>query len=154
MFKEHVPNRLLSLYMNTQEGSGSSSGSRSTLIEADVEEEEEEEEEAEAVQLSASFVNPGQGYEYNINDVQEIEKNVPTYIQITRVPQHGNIVVKKLGQQVVLNQGDLIETDSFKNFTYHQQGLISPCGEKYKTRCKDSFSYVTYGQWVGQGRLQ
>jgi hypothetical protein len=71
-----------------------------SLIEATVEEdveEDEEEEEAEAINLSASFVNRGKGYEYNINDIESIENKTPTYIQITKVPKHGNIIVKKFG---------------------------------------------------------
>jgi len=104
--------------------------------------------------LSASFTKPGTGYEYDINDIKKVEDEVPKYIQITRVPQHGNIVVKKSGEQVVLNQGDFIETASFKNFTYDQQGMSTTCGEYQQMRCKDTFSYVTYGQWTGQGSIQ
>lgn len=119
MFEEHVPERLLDVFIQNNNQGGSSGSITNNLIEAVIEESiDEEDNEAESVQLSASFVNSEDGYEYNIKDLDDIENKEPTFIQITKVPQHGNIVVKRFGEHVVLNQGDFVETEQFKNFTY------------------------------------
>lgn len=148
--EENVPQRLLDVFIKNTEGSGKAV--RNVLAVEEVQEEKEEE--AEMIQLSASFTNSGKGYEYDVNDLKNIEDAVPTYIQITQAPKHGNLVVKKFGQDVALNQGDFIETEHFKNFTYNQAGVSTSCGELHEERCKDAFSYRTFGQWVGQGNVQ
>jgi len=76
LFKdEHVPQRLLDVFIkNNNQGDGGNAPGNN-LIQADIEEEtEDEEEKAETLQLSASFVNSGKGYLYNISDVKKIEK--------------------------------------------------------------------------------
>jgi hypothetical protein len=162
LFEEHVPERLLDVFIQNNNPGATGPARMNNMIEANVEEvsddieavEGDVEEKAEAIQLSASFINPGQGYEYNVQDISKIEQQVPTYIQITQVPQHGNLVIKKFGEEVVLNQGDFVETAQFKNFTYDQQGMATSCGTGQADKCKDTFSYMTFGQWVGKGRLQ
>jgi len=71
----------------------------------------------------------------------------PTYIKITRTPRNGELVVKKMGEQVVLNEGDLIETSMLKNFVYNQGH--KGCGTENQAACTDNFNYIPYGEWVG-----
>jgi hypothetical protein len=78
LFEEHVPERLLDVFIQTNNMAPTTPATSPTtlLVEATVEETQEEdgeEEEAEAVQLSASFVNSGKGYEYSINDIEKVE---------------------------------------------------------------------------------
>jgi len=82
----------------------------------------------------------------------EVEKKPPAYVKITKVPKHGNLVVKQRGQQVVLTEGDLVQTSIFKNFVYDQGRDV--CSTKNEAKCQDSFSYVTYSEWVGKGPQQ
>jgi hypothetical protein len=42
----------------------------------------------------------------------------PNYVKITKTPLNGKLVVKKLGEWIVLNEGDLIETSMLKEFVY------------------------------------
>ena len=109
VFEEHVPPRLLDVFIKNKAPPSPKKPS-TLLIEATIEEktddadgDDDKEEKAEAINLSASFVNPEKGYEYNINDIETIERKAPAYVQITKVPQHGNLVIKKFGNQVVLN---------------------------------------------------
>jgi len=48
----------------------------------------------------------------------KLENEPPRYIKITKLPKYGNIVVKKQGKLIVLNEGDYIEAHVFKNFIY------------------------------------
>lgn len=66
-------------------------------------EETVEEGKAEPIMLSTSFsTGYGKSYEYDVADLQHIVKDAPSYIKITRTPINGEIVVKKLGQNIVL----------------------------------------------------
>jgi len=45
--------------------------------------------------LSAEFYEDiGPSYEYDVTDKIEVESNPPAYIKVTKIPKHGNIVVK------------------------------------------------------------
>lgn len=57
-----------------------------------------------------------------------------------------------MGEWVVLNKGDMIETALLDNFIYDQENTV--CTMEDKTRCDDEFSYIPYGEWVGYGEYQ
>jgi hypothetical protein len=120
------------------------------LVSENVIEETIEEGTAEAILLSASFSSSnGHSYNYNINDLKDIVKNKPTYVKITRTPINGELIVKKLGQNVVLQVGDVIEATMLKEFMYYQGGEV--CTSQNQGGCNDGFSYIPYGEWVGTG---
>ena len=89
-------------------------------------------------------------YRYNVDDLQDIVLGVPAYIQITKVPKNGDIVIMKFGQKVALNEGDIIHKDMLKNFIY-DQGTGDICSGFNPSKCTDEFKYVPYGEWVGTG---
>lgn len=110
----------------------------------------QKEKDAAIINLSSSFLEDnGQTYSYDVSDKLKLENKPPTYIKMTKVPKFGNIVVKKNGELIVLNEGDYVETAVFKNFIY-DQGRENCSSLKYE-KCKDSFSYVTFSEWIGKG---
>lgn len=78
-----------------------------------------------------------------------LEQQPPAYVKITKTPKNGDLVVKKMGKQVVLNEGDMVESSVLKDFVYNQGKNV--CNSDNEINCKDSFNYVSYGQWVGKG---
>lgn len=107
----------------------------------------------EAIMLSASFqTGYDSSYEYNVKDLSKIVKSAPTYIKVTKTPINGELIVKKLGKDVVVQEGDIVETSMLKDFTYYQGGKV--CTAKDLGRCTDAFSYIPYGEWVGTGEYQ
>lgn len=82
-------------------------------------------------------------------DRLKLESAPPAYVQITRVPKHGSIIAKQWGKEVVLQKGDLVAASSFKNFVYDQGK--DACSSTKKEKCKDSFAYITFSEWVGKG---
>lgn len=73
-------------------------------------------------------------------------------MKITKTPKNGDLVVKKLGKQVVINEGDMVEASILKDFVYNQGENV--CNTENEANCKDSFNYVSYGEWVGKGPQQ
>ena len=65
---------------------------------------------AAPILLSTSFsTGYGQSYDYDVHDLKHIVNSRPSYIKITKTPINGELVVKKLGQNVVLQEGDVVE---------------------------------------------
>lgn len=109
----NVPDRLLQRYLNNF--SGNKKPESKALVETEVTEttveETVEEGKVEAIQLSTTFsTGYGKSYDYHIADLKDIVRGKPTYIKITRTPLNGELVVKRLGQNVVLQAGDVVET--------------------------------------------
>ena len=117
-----------------------------------VEENIEEGDEAETINLKAYFQPTHDTYNYEIADVKSVVQEPPAFVKITKVPTKGKIVVKKMGEWVVLNKGDLIESSMLEDFIYDQGESV--CSLEDQTRCDDEFSYVPYGEWVGYGEYQ
>lgn len=108
---------------------------------------------AKPINLSASFFSDiGPAYTYDVEDKLRNEEKPPAYIKITRTPKYGDLVVKKYGEQVVLNVGDIVEVAVFKEFTYDQGKKA--CNTDNLDKCQDRFSYVTMSEWVGKGPTQ
>ena len=103
--------------------------------------------------MSASFFSDiGPSYEYDIEEISKLEEKPPTYVKITKTPKNGDLVVKKMGKQVVLNEGDMVHSSILKDFVYNQGKNV--CNTENETNCKDTFNYVSYGEWVGKGPQQ
>jgi hypothetical protein len=94
--------------------------------------------------LSATFFEDiGEAYEYNLGEISMLEQQPPAYVKITKTPKNGDLVVKKMGKQVVLNEGDMVESSVLKDFVYNQGKNV--CNSDNEINCKDSFNYVSYG---------
>lgn len=123
------------------------------MLVENVVEETIEEGDVQAILLSTSFsTGYGQSYDYDINDLKNIVKSPPKYIKITRTPVNGEIVVKKFGKDVVLQAGDIVDTDLMKEFLYDQGE--NTCTSENPGSCTDGFSYIPYGEWIGTGDYQ
>jgi len=83
--------------------------------------------------------------------MSKLTDQAPSYIKITRTPQNGELVVKRMGNQVVLNEGDLVESSILKNFVYNQGH--DGCSTDNQGACIDQFNYVPIGEWVGKGKF-
>lgn len=57
-----------------------------------------------------------------------------------------------MGKQVVLQEGDLIESSMLKDFVYNQGH--EGCGTNNRDACIDNFNYIPYGEWVGKGGFE
>ena len=114
-------------------------------------EQEVEETSAEPIQLSAVFDEPlGVNYIYNVTDKAKLDNEPPAAIQITELPKNGKILTKKVeGDTRELKVGDFISTEELNEFQYDQDDKI--CTKENKENCEDSFSYITYSSWVGEG---
>jgi len=143
----NVPERLLQIFLSNYQR-GTDGARRQNKIEGDFEEGADK-----AINLSASFFSDiGPAYTYDVEDKLRNENKPPAYIKITKTPKYGDLVVKKYGEQVVLNVGDIVETKIFKDFTYDQGKKT--CNRDNLDKCQDSFSYVTMSEWVGKGPTQ
>lgn len=149
--EDSVPDRVLQLYLNNFRAN--SNPPSTAAIAETVVEETVEEGTAEAILLSTTFSSGyGNSYNYEMSDLRDVVRNRPSYIKITRTPINGEIVVKKLGQNVVLQAGDVIETSMLEEFLYDQGSDV--CTAENLGRCTDGFSYIPYGEWVGTGDYQ
>lgn len=89
--EDNVPERLLQLYLNnykipSRKESDTTPDKITNVVETNIEEEGE----AEAIQLSNAFSSSDNAsYQYHLGDLKDIIKRPPTYVKITRVPQHG-----------------------------------------------------------------
>lgn len=106
---------------------------------------------AEPIKLSAAFDEPlGVNYKYNVTEKARLDNEPPASIEITELPKNGKILTKKIdGNTRELKIGDFISTEELNEFQYDQDDKI--CTKDTKENCEDSFSYITYSSWVGQG---
>ena len=66
------------------------------------------------------------------------------------MPKNGKILTyEDDGSQKELQVGDIISTETMKNFSYNQGAEF--CSSDNTEKCKDSFVYTTMGSWVGEG---
>jgi hypothetical protein len=138
--ENNIPEKLLEAYLNNYR----IVNAPNTLISENVIEENIEEGAAEAIMLSTSFnTGFGKSYDYNIKDLRNVVNNTPTYVKITKTPINGELIVKKLGQNVVLQAGDIVEASMLKEFIYDQGTEV--CTAENQGRCTDGFSYIPYG---------
>jgi hypothetical protein len=147
--ENNVPDKLLEAYLNNYR----ITNAPNTLISENTIEETIEEGATEAIMLSTSFnTGFGKSYDYNIKELRNIVKSKPTYVKITRTPINGELIVKKLGQNVVLQAGDIVEASMLNEFMYDQGAEV--CTAENQGRCTDGFSYIPYGEWTGLGEYQ
>lgn len=148
----NVPERLLQIFLSNYRGQ-SPAGEEAANRVTNLVEEHIEDGTAEPINLSATFSSDiGPSYEYNLGEMSHLNEAPPSYIKITRTPRNGELVVKRMGKEVVLSEGDLIESSMLKEFSY-QQGHEG-CTAENLGACHDDFNYVPYGEWVGMGNFQ
>lgn len=85
-------------------------------------------------------------------DKLKLDSAPPAYVKITKLPKHGELIVNRYGSKVVLKKGDLVSAQTFKDFMYDQGKKV--CSSETKEKCKDSFAYTTFSEWVGKGPQQ
>lgn len=116
--EEHnIPERLLQVYLRNYRNP--TQGSANTLLEDSVVEDTVEEGEAEPINLSASFSSGlNMSYDYKISDLKDVVKNTPSYVKITKAPRNGQLVIKRLGQEIAVQEGDVVAANMLNEFMY------------------------------------
>jgi len=112
---------------------------------------EVEEGQAEPVMLTTNFEEVvGIQYNYKVEDKLEQDTLPPSSILIEKLPKNGKILTTNHdGSMRELKVGDVVGTETMKNFSYDQGE--EPCTSENKDKCEDSFTYTTMSSWVGTG---
>lgn len=101
--------------------------------------------------LSTTFEQDiGVDYNYDVEDKLKQDTLPPSSIQINELPKNGKILTTEHDGTIrELKVGDIVSTDSLKNFSYDQGSEL--CGTDNEEKCSDSFKYTTMSSWIGAG---